>query len=178
MNVSQNGLSFISTEEGSRNKLYDDKNPNGPQLKRAADAVGNATVGVGHLVNKFETKFDGKTLTQKQISALLAEDIQWVEKAIGLNVKVPLTQNQFDALASLMFNVGPGKKGMKDGIITLKAGVPSTLLRRLNAGDYAGAAAAFLDWKNAFGKPILLARRQRENRLFLTPDTPVQEVSA
>ena len=65
-----------------------------------------------------------------------------------------LNQNQFDALVSLVFNIGTG------------AFARSTLLKRLNVGDYNGAAEAFLMWRNAGGKPILLNRRKREKALF------------
>jgi len=85
-------------------------------------------------------------------------------------VTSPLTQNQFDALVSILFNVGPGAKGVKDGIITLKSGVPSTLLRMLNLSIYAGAADEFPKWCHGLGGallPGLVTRRARERALFL-----------
>jgi hypothetical protein len=55
-------------------------------------------------------------------------------------------------LRSLIFNVGPGAKGVKDGIITLKSGVPSTLLRLLNQSIYAGASDEFPKWCHGAGR--------------------------
>lgn len=72
-------------------------------------------------------------------------------------VKVKLTQNQFDALVSFVYNVGVG------------AFRTSTLLRKLNNGDYVGAAAEFKRWKFGGGKelPGLVRRRKAEEQLFL-----------
>jgi lysozyme len=78
---------------------------------------------------------------------------------------VPLTQGQFDALVSFTFNMGPGGRGVKDGFATLANGNPPTLRRKLDAGDYDGAATEFAKWAN----PPLLGiriRRAREQRLF------------
>ncbi|KQD16250.1 lysozyme [Acinetobacter baumannii] len=70
---------------------------------------------------------------------------------------MPLTQNQFDALVSLAYNIGSGAfKG-------------STLLKLLNKGDYKGAADQFLVWNKAGGKVMkgLVRRREAERALFL-----------
>ncbi|HLI61923.1 MAG TPA: lysozyme [Terriglobales bacterium] len=79
-------------------------------------------------------------------------------------VTVPLTQNQFDALVDFVFNVGAENFAR------------STLLRELNAGNTAGAAAQFLLWKWAGGvvSPGLLRRRQAEAALFESADAPAQ----
>jgi len=73
-------------------------------------------------------------------------------------------------LVSILFNVGPGAKGEKDGIIVLSNGQPSTLLTKLNAKDYAGAADEFPRWCHGAGNtPLggLITRRGRERALFL-----------
>ncbi|HFO6253665.1 TPA: lysozyme [Escherichia coli] len=168
MKTSANGRKFIKAEEGIRYTLYDDAT--GRPIKRAVNARGNPTIGVGHLVSRKDTRYDGVTLSQGEVDALLEEDLKEAERAINNNVHVPLTQNQFDALVSLVFNVGPGTKGGKSGIITLTGGQPSTLLTLLNRHDYDGAAEQIMAWKYAAGKPILRARRMKERELFETPD--------
>lgn len=80
-----------------------------------------------------------------------------VEPALDSLVKVPLTQNQYDALADFIYNVGATNFAK------------STLLRKLNAKDYAGAAAEFPKWNKGGGKvlPGLERRRKKEQDLFL-----------
>ena len=80
------------------------------------------------------------------------------ESAVYENVKVGLNQNQFDALVSLTYNIGIG------------AFSKSTLLKKLNAGDYKGTSNQFDVWVNAGGKRLdgLVKRRAKEKALFLT----------
>lgn len=98
------------------------------------------------------------------------EDIAWAEDAVNSKVKVGLTQNQFDALVSFVFNVGATNFSK------------STLLRKLNAGDYEGAADEFHRWKHQKGKVLrgLVRRRAEESEYFLSPDdnNPVQKFLA
>ncbi|KQN53195.1 lysozyme [Erwinia sp. Leaf53] len=145
MQISSNGVIRLKGEEGE-------------ELTGYLDSRGIPTVGVGHT-----GKVDGKPvvlgmrISQVKSTELLLQDIQWVEKAINGSVKVPLTQNQYDALCSLVFNIGgPAFAG-------------STVLRLLNGKNYTGAADAFLMWKKAGKDPdILLSRRRRERALFLS----------
>jgi len=111
------------------------------------------TIGYGHT----HTTKQGMVITEAQAEALLRKDVAWVEKAINRLVVVPLTQNQFDALASLVFNIGEG------GFST------STLLRLLNSGDYAGAANQFHRWNKQKGVALkgLTIRRKEEMELFV-----------
>lgn len=111
------------------------------------------SIGFGHLIQPGE---DLTYVTQEQATALLAQDVASAQQTVQGAVTVPLTQNQFDALVSFVYNVGAG------------AFRASTLLRLLNAGDYAGAAAQFPRWINASGSPspALVARRGDEQRLF------------
>jgi len=99
----------------------------------------------------------GQVITQVQADALLARDLERFEAGVARLVQVHLSQNQFDALVSFSFNLGLG------------ALQGSTLLRLLNAGDYAGAAAQFPRWNKAGGKelPGLTRRRAAEQALFL-----------
>ena len=92
------------------------------------------------------------------------------DQIISQHVRVPLTANQREALRSFVFNVGPGEPGVRSGFVWLKSGATSTMLRKLNAGDYAGAAAAFDRWNQAGGRVStgLIARRADERALFET----------
>jgi lysozyme len=90
-------------------------------------------------------------------AALLARrDLMAAAKEVAQDVHVALTDNQKAALEDFIYNLGCGN---------FRA---STLLRKLNAGDYAGAAAEFVKWDRAAGKELagLLRRRQAETKLF------------
>lgn len=80
------------------------------------------------------------------------QDVSRFEGAIKRCVKVPLHQHEYDAFISLAYNIGPG------------AFCGSTLVRKLNAYDYAGACAEILRWDRFQGKPLrgLTLRRQAE----------------
>lgn len=145
MQISENGINKLKVEEGELLTGY-------------KDSRGIPTVGVGHTgVVDGKPVAVGMVITKDKSSELLRSDLAWVEKSIATNVKAPLTQNQYDALCSLIFNIGP------------TAFANSTVLKRLNAGDYKGAADAFLMWKKAGNDlNILLPRRQRERALFLS----------
>lgn len=99
----------------------------------------------------------GQRISAATAERLLREDLLDAEAAVRRNVHVPLTQEQFDALASLAFNVEP-------------ALVSSTLLRKLNSGDYAGTAEEFPRWNKQGGKVLngLTRRRAAERALFLS----------
>ena len=94
----------------------------------------------------------GDTITpQAAVSRALA-DVSKFEGALKRCVKVPLTQGEYDAFLSLSYNIGAG------------AFCGSTLVRKLNAGDYAGACEQILAWDKAGGRQVagLTARRKRE----------------
>ena len=100
---------------------------------------------------------------------LLKRDAAEAERIVRRCAPVPMYQHEFDAFVSLAYNVGPGKAGVKDGFCELKRGGPSTIVRRLLAGDYAGACDAILSWDHFQGKPLrgLTLRRERERALCL-----------
>jgi len=145
-NISARGLALLKEHEGFRAHVY-------------RDSAGHPTIGYGHKLLPGESFPNG--ITQEQALQLLAKDTEIARRAIQTNVKVPLTQNQFDALTSLVFNIGTG------------AFVRSTLLKLLNQGFYQAASEQFLAWKFAGGVPILLGRRQKEKALFDTPGPTV-----
>jgi GH24 family phage-related lysozyme (muramidase) len=117
------------------------------------------TIGYGHT----KTAKQGMVITAAKAEELLRQDVAWVEKVILDTVKVDINQNQFDALGSLIFNIGG------------TAFKSSSVLRRLNSGDYQGAADAFLMWTKQKNKTTgkmdtlkgLVIRRNKERDLFL-----------
>lgn len=86
---------------------------------------------------------------------------QGMRQCIG---DVPLFQHEWDAYVSLAFNIGLGKDGVADGFCYVERGGNSTIVRRLKAGDYAGACLGILAWDKFKGAPLagLTKRRQSE----------------
>ena len=117
------------------------------------DPVGIVTACYGHTA----TAVLGKRYSDAECEALLRADLKKTEAAVKRLVKVTITQDQYDALVSLVFNVGEG------------AFANSTLLRRLNAGQCLAAADEFLRWNKAKGTvlPGLTKRRKAERELFV-----------
>lgn len=125
----------------------------GVRLDAYQDSVGIWTIGVGHTGPEVHA---GLKWTLAQVDAALSKDFESAEAAVNQLVRVPLTQSMFDALASLVFNIGTGR---------FKT---STLLRMLNARDYAGAQQQFARWCYAGGVmvPGLAKRRETEAAIF------------
>ncbi|MBB6250607.1 lysozyme [Nitrospirillum iridis] len=121
--------------------------------------AGRLTIGYGHTGPDVTP---GMTITQDQAMDLLLQDLATAGTGVMGAVTVPLSDNQYAALTDFVFNLGIG------------ALTQSTLLRLLNQGDHAGAAAQFLVWDKAHvngqlvALPGLTARRQKEQALFLT----------
>lgn len=146
--ASPKGLAFLIAEEGFVSWAYN-------------DPANHATFGVGHLLHRgpvtaadrAEWGSKARPKPRALVERVLREDLAGrYEPAVREAVKKPLKPHQFDALLSLCFNIGTG--GFKK----------STVVRRLNEGDFAGAADAILMWS----KPaILMPRRRRERELFL-----------
>ena len=103
----------------------------------------------------------GMTITPAEAEARLVKDLATAENAVSRLVKVPLNDNQFGALVSFVFNIGQG------------AFESSTLLRKLNAGDYAAVPDQLMRWVNNDGKPMegLKRRRAEEGKLWNTPSS-------
>lgn len=151
MKISQNGLDFIEEWEGKKPDKY-------------KDAAGLWTVGIGHLIKQGEVF--SHTLTDAECYELLREDLAPVQSRINRWVKVPLTQNQYDALCCLVLNIGTGNKH--------KGFFSSSVLRYLNQGHYEDAADSFLMWDkitlpsgNKVKSNGLANRRRAERKLFL-----------
>jgi len=143
MNISESGLDFIISREGMILRAYPDPATGGDPW----------TIGVGRAHGVKE----GDTCTEEQAREWLREDCETAEKCINNSVGVTLSQNQFDALVSLIFNIGCGNFRK------------STLLRKLNEGDDAGAAEQFKVWNKAAGREMagLTNRRHAEAALFM-----------
>ena len=132
-------------------------------LKASNKLDGVWTIGYGQTGSYYGKRVRrGMTTTKAEAHTWLRDhSIKTYEDAVTQAVKVPINQNQFDALVSFAYNVGVG---------ALKQ---STTLRKLNAGDYAGAADALTMWTKCNGKGLagLVRRRKEERALFLTPVT-------
>ncbi|MBX7225027.1 MAG: glycoside hydrolase family protein [Chitinophagales bacterium] len=149
LTISQKGIDFILSYEGFRANKYN-------------DAAGHCTIGYGHLIHRgncnddsSEAQFSGG-ITQERAKELFMERIRPVELLINEEVKTEMTQAQFDALCSFTFNVGSGAfKG-------------STLLKKLNAGDYDAVPVEMNKWVNAGGRKLegLVKRRKGEGEMF------------
>jgi lysozyme len=140
MRTSSSGLRLVAGFEGLRTHAYPDA---------ASPPVW--TIGYGHTPAR-----RGQVVSKARALQLLRKDLATAERAVNQLVKVPINQHRFDALVSLVFNIGTG--AFKD----------STLLRLLNKGDYQGASAQFGRWNKAGAGPLpgLTDRRTIERKLF------------
>ena len=128
----------------------------GCRLQAYLDSAGVPTIGVGHTRG---VKM-GDRCSQAQADLWLTQDLEDAGAAVASLVKVPLTQDQFDALTSFTFNLG------------IKRLAESTLLIMLNRGNYKAAADQFSRWVYADGKVLdgLVKRRAAEAKLFMPPE--------
>lgn len=147
MKTSKAGIDLIKSFEGCRLVAY--KCP-----------AGVWTIGYGHT---FGVRA-GQKITQKQAEDFLKSDLQVYEKGVEKAVRVKLNQNQFDALVSFSYNCGLG---------ALRS---STLLKKLNKGDYKGASAEFPRWNKANGRILAGLKRRRKEEKALFDKIPVQTV--
>ena len=162
MRTSQQGLQLIEECEGFVPELYN-------------DPAGHCSIGFGCLVHKgprngsdpSERAF-AKGVSRVEAERLLAEHLTQVEGALDSLVKVPLNQNQFDALVDFVYNLGSG---------TL---AHSTLLQKLNSGAYDAVPDEFRRFVHAGGKRMagLERRREREAELWSRMPTAVASATA
>jgi len=137
--ISPDGLEFIKQSEGCKLTAY-------------RDSVGVLTIGYGHT----EGVHGGSSCTQEEADQWLRDDLQAVYRAIDSLVDVDLSQGQFDALCSFVFNLGAG--ALRN----------STLLNLLNQGKYGAAQQQFSRWNHAGGQVLagLTKRREGEAEMF------------
>lgn len=148
MKISENGLTLIKESEGLSLKPY-------------LDVVGVPTIGWGSTYYRDNKKvtMNDKPITEDEANSLLAyianKDFgSFINKV----VKVELNQNQFDALVSFAYNLGNGNLQN------------STLLKKVNSGDFIGASNEFIKWNKVGKKELagLTKRREKEKKLFLS----------
>jgi len=143
--VSSQGIAILKQREELR-------------LKKYKDIAGIWTVGYGHVILPSE-KLD--TITPEKAEQILRKDLKIAESVVNRYVSVPLTPGQFDALVSLVFNIGEGNFS------------GSTLLEKLNKYDYQGALAEFPRWNKARQNGELrvsqglINRRKEEQEMFI-----------
>ena len=144
MNTSAEGISLIKKFEGCELTAYQ-------------CSAGVWTIGYGHT----KDVEPGMQITQEDAEEMLVEELHEYENYINKYVTAPLSQNQFDAMVSWVYNLGPAN---------LKA---STLLKVLNAEDYDGVPAQIKRWNKAGGEILdgLIRRREAEARLFKNDET-------
>ena len=144
MQISYSGKKLLGELEGFKDKAY-------------KDSAGIWSLGFGSIRMWGRKVQQGDICTEAEAYIQMDLDLAWAQTAINKEVKVPLTQNQFDALVIFIYNIGE------------TAFKSSTMLRKLNAKDYIGAANEFVRWNRAGGKVVdgLTNRREREKRLFL-----------
>jgi lysozyme len=147
--INNEGLELIEVFEGFSSKPY-------------KDVAGIWTVGFGSIRGLDNKRVTSKhrRITKKEAVKLMERDLRTTESKIASLVKVPVTENQFAALCSFIYNVGSG------------AFQRSTARMKLNRGNYEGCADEFLRWKYAGKKAIpgLLRRRKAERELFLSEE--------
>lgn len=140
MRASRNAITLLKRFEGFSATPY-------------LDVAGYSTIGYGHCIKPGE-KFE--SISEQEAEELLINDLAVAERCIQRLVKAGLSQNQFDALASFIYNVGA------------RAFENSTLLKMIDKGDMHGAALQFDRWVYAGGRrqPGLITRRRSEKNLF------------
>lgn len=154
MDISENGLQLIIEFEGFSGKLYNDPSE-------------NCTIGYGYLVHMgrcngalSEAPYRNG-ISEQQGKDLLHSTVQSYVAAVNNDTKVPLTQNQFDALVSFCYNIGTGGYAQ------------SSVLAALNRGDYTSVCNHLLEYihgSDGSSLPGLVRRRQAECQLFNSQD--------
>ncbi len=139
MTISKSGISLIKQFEGFRAKAY-------------RCSAGVLTIGYGHTLDVNVND----TVTEERATQFLEMDLRHAQDTVEVLVTQNLSQAQYDALVSFVFNVGSGNFRK------------STMLKKINQGDFAGASGEFMRWTKAKGKelPGLVKRRAAEKKLF------------
>jgi len=143
---SEQGLALTKSFEGLRLTAYQ-------------DVAGIWTIGYGHVGPAILANM---TISEADAEALLRADLADAVACVNRAVRVEITQNQFDAMVDFCFNAGRGNF------------LQSTLLRKVNLEDFAGAAVQFGLWVHAGGEIVagLMRRRKAEAVLFMEADQP------
>lgn len=148
--LNQASVDLIKSFEGWSAKAY-------PDPATGAEPI---TIGYGHTTAAGPPSVHmGMTITRELGETILRNDLKKTCATVSGAVKKKINDNQFGALVSLCFNIGQGNF------------LKSTLLKKINAGDFAGAALQFGVWNRAAGKVMagLTKRRAAEAALFSKP---------
>lgn len=138
--LSEEGVEFLIKEEGERFTAY-------------RCQAGVLTIGIGHTGKEV---IEGMKISKDQSRELLKKDLEKFEKVLNKIVKVEITQYQFDALISLMFNIG------------VYAFEKSTLIKKINSNaDILEVEKEFRKWKIGGGKILLVLQKRREREIKL-----------
>jgi lysozyme len=145
MKTSQKAIDLIKKFEGFSAKRY-------------LCPAGEPTIGYGHVILPTDKFNNSTTLTEKEAEEILKKDLVSREDAVNSLVKVKINQNKFDALVSLVYNIGIGSFKV------------STLLKFTNDGLFEEVPNQFRRWKYVKGKISngLIARREEEIKLWLS----------
>jgi lysozyme len=143
MQVSENGVDLIKHFEGFQATAY-------------LCPANVPTIGYGHTKSVMRSDVGKETITETAAAEMLAEDLAEFAQQVEAAVKVPLNQDQFDALCSFTYNLGAQ---------TLRS---STLLSRLNAGAYDAVPDQLMRWTHGGGQVLqgLVRRRTAEAKLW------------
>lgn len=144
MKVSSKGIELIKEFEGFSNSAY-------------LCSAGKWTIGYGNTFWEDKTPVKkGDEISKTKATELITKIANEFARDVATLIQIDVTQNQFDALVSLAYNIGLG------------AFKSSTLLNQLNKGNFIGAGQEFLRWDKSNGKPLLglTRRREREKLLF------------
>lgn len=161
--ISEEGLQSLKQLEGFKALAYDDARPN-YVLSQGDKILGTLTIGYGHTLNVSI----GQKLNESQATQVLELDLDPVEDVVYNSVKVPLKDNQFDALVIFTYNVG------------IPSFQSSTLLAKLNQGLYDEIPAQLQRWNKTTinGKLVvsegLIKRRKAECDIWNNQLTPTQ----
>lgn len=146
MQISVKGKTHLKNQEGFRAKPY-------------ICAAGKLTVGYGFRISAEEGEhYKATPMTREQAEVILDKKIAAILVVIGKTIRQPLTQGQVDALIAFIFNIG------------VEAFKTSTLVRKINSRNYAGAADEFPRWchgDHGVIIPGLVTRRAKEKAMFL-----------
>ena len=147
MQLSTNGFNLLAELEGVVLRPY-------------KDSVGIPTIGIGSTYYEDGTKvtMKDKAITKERAIQLAKNVVKSFEARVNKSILLPMTQNQFDAMVLLCYNIGESSFAR------------SSVVRNFNAGNLQKAADSFLLWNKAGGKVSkgLTNRRQKERNLFLT----------
>lgn len=153
MTTGTQGIELIKRWEGLRLTAY-------------RDVAGLWTIGYGHLIKDAELHLIERTLTEAEAEQLLRADLSTAEAAVRNSITVPLAQHQFDALVSLVFNIGGG------------AFAGSTVRQRINTrAPESDTEEAWKRWNKVGAQVVqgLVNRRDAEWQLYSTGSVPMEK---